>query len=406
MSHMSRAKALTEITIQNAKPKDKPYNLSDGGGLYLEVTPGGSKLWRYVFRAGGKQYRGGLGKWGVPPAGLSLKGARLAYAEKLAGAAAGVKPTKTRGGPAVEVVTFGDVVEEWARAFLVPGSLTPATIRSKKVLLRAHLLPALGALPIAEIEPSTVLERLLRPAQARGNLETAHRLKSFAGQIFRYAVGVGYAQRDPTQDLRGVIPPAKVRHFSTITDEAAIGRLLLDIDGYAGHVVTRFCLQLAPLVFLRPGELRRGCWCEINWPGAVWRVPAERMKMKATHVVPLSNQALALLRGLHAITGGGELMFPGQRAGRPICDVTLIAALRYLGYGRDDISPHGFRSMASTILNEKGYNRDWIERQLAHAERNTVRAAYNYAEYLPERARMMQEWADYLDSLKAAAKKG
>jgi integrase len=224
---------------------------------------------------------------------------------------------------------------------------------------------------------------------------------SYCGQIFRYAVATGRAERDPSGDLRGALPPVNSKHYASITDTRAIGALLRAIDGYQGHFVTRCALQLAPLVFVRPGELRAAEWSEVNLDSAEWRIPAARMKMRTTHIVPLSHQAVAILRELYPLTGRGKYVFPSLRTGeRPMSENTVNAALRCLGYDNSEMTGHGFRSMASTLLNEQGWHHDAIERQLAHAERDAVRAAYNYAEHLPERKRMVQAWADYLDGLR------
>jgi len=224
------------------------------------------------------------------------------------------------------------------------------------------------------------------------------------GQVFRYGVATGRAERDPTGDLRGALPPVKESHHASIKDPQAIGALLRAIDGYQGSLVTKCALRLAPLLFVRPGELRKAEWTEFNLDGAEWRIPAERMKMREQHIVPLSSQAVAILRELHALTGSRRYVFPGARTnGRPMSENTVNAGLRRLGYAKDEMTGHGFRSIASTLLNEQGWHRDAIERQLAHAERNNVRAAYNFAEHLPERRKMMQAWADYLDSLKVGA---
>jgi integrase len=219
-------------------------------------------------------------------------------------------------------------------------------------------------------------------------------------QVFRYAIATGRAERDPAADLRGALPPSKATHLASLTDPKAVGELLLAINGYQGSLITKCALQLAPLVFVRPGELRKAEWTEFNVDAAEWRIPAERMKMRAQHIVPLAAQAIAIPEELRPLTSGGRYVFPGARTnGRPMSENTVNAALRRLGYASDQMTGHGFRSMASTLLNERGWHRDAIERQLAHAERDTVRAAYNYAEHLPERRRMMQAWADFLDAL-------
>ena len=273
----------------------------------------------------------------------------------------------------------------------------------KRLFLDKHILPFIGNLPIREIDPPVILNKLMRPVEARGHLETVHRIKMICGQIFRFGVATGAAARDPTQDLKSAVPPPKVTHRASIIEPSRIARLLNDIHNYNGHAVTCHALKLLPLIFVRPGELRHAEWSEIDWKEGQWRIPPEKMKMRITHIVPLARQSLEILESLKRYTGNHKFLFPGQRGDdRPMSDAAINAALRYLGYSGEEITGHGFRSMASTILNEKGYNRDWIERQLAHTEKDNVRAAYNYAEYLPERRRMMQEWADYLDSLRLA----
>jgi integrase len=263
------------------------------------------------------------------------------------------------------------------------------------------MFPFIGGRPIADVTSREVLTAL-RKVESRGAIETAHRTKQNASQVFRYAVATGRADRDPTAELKGALAPVRKSHHPSITDPKAIGGLLRAIDGYDGSPATKAALRLASLTFVRPGELRRAEWSEFNLDESEWRVPAERMKMREQHLVPLSRQAVAVLRDLQPITGRWKHVFPGARTnGRPMSENTVNAALRRLGYTKDQMTGHGFRSMASTHLNEQGWHRDAIERQLAHAERNEVRAAYNFAEHLPERRRMMQAWADYLDGLKA-----
>jgi integrase len=265
------------------------------------------------------------------------------------------------------------------------------------------VFPWLGARPIGEITGPELLTALRR-VENRGVVETAHRVMQNCSQVFRYAVATGRAQRDPTFDLRGALPPVRSNHFASITEPKAIGGLLRAIDVYKGSFITQCALRLAPLVFVRPGELRRAEWAEFDLDASEWRIPASKMKMRVMHIVPLSAQAVSILRDLRPLTGTVKYVFPGTRGkDRPMSENTVLAALRRMGYGTDDMTGHGFRSMASTILNEQGWNRDAIERQLAHAERDNVRAAYNYAEHMPERRKMMQQWADYLDGLKAGA---
>jgi integrase len=258
-----------------------------------------------------------------------------------------------------------------------------------------------GKQPIAEITAPDLLATMRR-IESRGAIETAHRALQNCSQIFRYAIATGRANRDPGGDLRGAIPPSKRKHHASITEPKAIGELLLAIRGYQGSLITKCALELAPLFFVRPGELRKAEWAEFNFETAEWRIPAERMKMREQHIVPLSSQAIAILHDLRPLTGNGRYVFPGARTnGRPMSENTVNAGLHRLGYTTDQMTGHGFRSMASTVLNEQGWHRDAIERQLAHAERDAVRAVYNYAEHLPERRKMMQHWADYLDAITA-----
>nr|WP_217450805.1 site-specific integrase [Vogesella oryzae] len=270
--------------------------------------------------------------------------------------------------------------------------------------LERDIFPWLGSRPIADIEAPELLANLQR-IERRGAVETAHRAMQSVKQVFRYAIATGRAKYNPAVDLAGALAPVVKTSFPTITDPAKIAELLRAIDGYQGTLETKCALKLAPLVFVRPGELRKAEWREIDLDAAQWVIPAERMKMREKHVVPLSSQAVDVLRELKPLTGHGQFVFPGARSSkRPMSENTVNAALRRLGYDKDTMTGHGFRHMASTLLNEQGWNRDAIERQLAHGERNKVRATYNYAEYMPERIRMMQAWADHLDSLKAGEK--
>ena len=387
---------LSDARIKSLGPKEKPYKVFDGQGLYLEVYPNGSKLWRIKYKYEGKDRRVSLGAYPE----ISLKDARIELAKVRLMLREGGNPTAPPRPPEESKgITFGQVAEDWAGRFL--AQTAPATVKKKKMFLDKHIIPVLGNVPIKDIGPQLVLNKLMRPIEARGHLETAHRVKMLCGQIFRFAVAIGEADRDPTQDLKGAVPPPRVTHRATIIEPSKIARLMNDIYNYNGHAVVCHALKLLPLFFVRPGELRHAEWAEIDWTEKQWRIPAEKMKMRVPHIVPFSRQALEILEDLKPYTSRHKFVFPGQRGNdRPMSDAAINAALRYLGYSGDDITGHGFRSMASTILNEKGYNRDWIERQLAHTEHDAVRAVYNYAEYLPERRKMMQDWADYLDSLR------
>lgn len=393
---------LSDTTIRKAKPAAKPQRFFDGGGLYLEVSPSGGKLWRWKYRHGGKEKRLALGAY---PA-VSLADARTRCAEARQVLAAGTDPGERRkadNAAKVEAKALAaDTFEVVARDWLARQAGAEVTLQKSRWILETFLFPEIGDLPMQAIS-ARVLLAALRRVEATGKLETAKRARIKAGQVFRWAILEGRADTDPTASLRGALTTPNAKHHATVTDPARIGELLRAIAGFAGQPVTLAALQLAPLVFVRPGELRQAEWSEIDWGGAVWRIPGERMKMKAPHLVPLSAQALAVLRDLHPLTGGGRYVFPGLRtSSRPMSENTLNAALRRLGYSSEEMTAHGFRSMAASRLNEMGWNADAIERQLAHAESNKVRAAYTHAaQYLEERTRMMQAWADYLDGLRA-----
>ena len=297
--------------------------------------------------------------------------------------------------------SFETIAREWHQKF----SENWATTHSSKIIRRLELnvFPWIGKRPITDIKAPELLT-VLRRIEERGAVDTAHRASQNCGQVFRYAIATGRAERDPVPDLRGALPPARETHHASIVDPKEIGSLLRAIDGYEGGLIVRCALRLAPLVFVRPGELRKAEWSEINWDKAEWTIPAQKMKMREKHIVPLSRQAIDILREIQPLTGEGKYLFPSPRTSdRPMSDNAVLSALRRMGYTGDQMTGHGFRSMASTLLNEQGWNRDAIERQLAHAERDSIRAAYNYAEHMPERKRMMQSWADYLDQLRAGA---
>jgi len=301
--------------------------------------------------------------------------------------------------------SFAAVAREWIERRTGKGGreVTELTLAKNKWLLETYAIPAFGARPIAEITSREVLAAL-RKAEAAGKLETAQRLKIKCSQVFRHAIVTGRADNDPTIALRGALKAPETKHHASPKDPAKIGELLRAIEGYSGHPVTAAALKLSPLLFVRPGELRGARWDEIDLEAAEWRIPAARMKMRTPHLVPLSKQAVKILRELHPLTGSRALVFPSIRtATRPISENTVNAALRRIGYTTDEATAHGFRSMASTRLNEMGWVSDVIERQLAHMERDSVRAAYNHAQYLPERRKMMQAWADYLDALRTGA---
>ena len=397
-----RITPLSDTKVRTIKPAGKPQKLFDGGGLFLLVTPTGGKLWRLKYRFGGTEKLLAIGAYPQ----ISLADARQKRDQAIALVLNGADPSDTKkaqkAAGAIETKTFEVIAREWHTRF----SSSWAASHGNKIIRRLELyvFPWLGNRPIKSITAPDLL-MALRRIEAKGTLETAHRTQQNCGQVFRYAVATGRAERDPSADLRGAIPPASGKHMATITDPKEIAGLLRSIDDYRGSIIIRCALQLAPLVFVRPGELRHAEWSEINFDAAEWRIPAEKMKAGVLHIVPLSTQVLGVLREIHPLTGHGRYVFPSPRTdSRPMSSNGILSALRRMGFAKEEMSGHGFRSMASTILNEQGWNRDAIERQLAHAERNSVRAAYNYAEFMPERTKMMQVWADYLDGLKAGAK--
>jgi len=394
---------LTDTFLRALKTTGTVQKKADGGGLYIHVSPTGGKLWRMAYAFGGKQKTLSFGAY---PA-VSLKDARQKREEAKEQLAQGIDPSAHKQAVKAAVRaeatnTFEIVAREW---FAKNKDFWVGT-HAEKVIRRLEndIFPIIGAKAVGSVTAPELLEALRR-IEARGATDTAHRALQSCGQIFRYAIATGRAQRDTAADLRDALSPLKHRSFASITDPKTIGALLRDIDAYGGNVIVRAALRMAPYVFVRPGELRKAQWEEINLDAAEWRIPAARMKMRQVHIVPLARQVVGILEDLRQYTGNGRFLFPSMRANStPISDMTLLAGLRRLGYGKEEMTVHGFRSMASTLLNEQGYNRDWIERQLAHGERNSVRAAYNYAEYLPERPRMMSEWAEYLDALKAGGK--
>jgi integrase len=389
---------LTEAQVRNAQSGEKPRKIFDGGGLYLEVAPNGSRWWRLKYRIDGVEKRLSLG---VYP-DITLKRARERRQDARRLIAEGIDPSAQRKAAKAAVQ---DTFEALAREFfdVRRNGMAEKTFTKRQQRFEKFAFPKVGSRPIAKITAPEFLA-MLKAVEARGNNETAHRLRSESGQVFRYAIATGRAERDITADLRGALAPVRVTHHPAVTEPAKIGELLRAIHDYRGHPVVEAALKLAPLLFVRPGELRLAEWADIRLEGndPEYRIPAARMKMREQHVVPLARQAVALLKGLQAYRGGTKYVFPSVRTfSRPISNNTINGSLRRLGYSSEEMTGHGFRTIASTCLNELGYPPDVIELQLAHAERNDVRAAYNRASRLPNRRKMMQEWADYLDGLRA-----
>ena len=395
--------ALTDTKIRNAKPGEKPVKLSDGGGMYLLVTPKGGKCWRLKYRFDGKEKVLALGTYPE----VSLLQARQRREEARSLLANGVDPGEIKKAQKIARNQAGDSFEvvgrEWYAKFSAAWSSCHAATTIRR--LEKDVFPVLGGRPVGEVKAPELLA-MLRRVESRGALETAHRIRTICGQIFRYAIATGRAERDPAADLKGALPPYKKSHLAAITDPKHVAELLRAIDGYSGSFVVKCALQLAPLVFVRPGELRQAEWEEIDLDAGEWLIPAERMKMKQAHLVPLSPQAVAILHDLKAVTGVSRYVFPSARSNaRPMSNNAINAALRRMGFDKDVMTGHGFRAMARTILDEVlGFRPDFIEHQLAHAVKDPNGRAYNRTAHLAERKKMMQAWADYLDNLKIGAR--
>jgi integrase len=399
---------LTETQIKRAKPTEKPYKLADERGLHLLVTPSGGRLWRLRFRhKSGKESMLSLGAW----PDVSLQDARERRDAERKVIAKGIDPAaQRRAEKLADANTFEAVARECIEKRLANRSA--GTVERAEWMLQTFIYPYIGSKPLDKIEPPDVLVALRR-VEARGRHETARRTRQRISMVFRYGVATGRCKRDITADLDGALTTPTKKHHASITDPAHIVDLLRAIDGYIGHGVTLYALKIAPYVFVRPGELRHAEWSEFDLDSAEpqWLIPAHKMKMREKHIVPLATQVVTLLRELRLLTGpspsrkAARYVFPALTTpNRPMSENTKNTALRRLGYAKEEMTAHGFRSMASTRLNE-GFNGlrfepDWIEAQLAHGQ-HSVRAAYNYAKWLPERRKMMQAWADYLDGLRA-----
>lgn len=397
---------LTEVAIKKAKPEAKPYKMADGGGMYLLVQANGAKYWRLKFRFQGVEKLLSLGVY--PDVTLSQARDRREDARKMLANDTDPGAVK-QAQKASKVELTENSFEVIAREWFVRHAPNWKENHSSKIIARLEkdVFPWIGNRPIAEIAAPALLAAI-RKIEARGALETAHRALACCGQVFRYAVATGRAERDPTGDLRGALPPVKKeKHFAAITDTKKVGELLRDIEGYQGSYIVKGAFKLSPLLFVRPGELRKMEWTELDLDKAEWIIPADKMKMGVTHIVPLATQAVAVLREMLPLTGRSKYVFHGERDhDRPMSDNAIRSALRRMGWANDEMTPHGFRAMASTILDNMGYKQEWLERQLAHEEPNKIKAAYKreaWRMYLPERTAMMQAWADYLDKLKAGA---
>lgn len=396
--------ALTDTFIKQVKHTENPTGdkFRDGDGMYLHVKAAG-KYWRMDYRFGGKRKTLALGTYPE----VSLAKARQRRERAREQLAEGVDPSdEKRREKLIAVGTAANTFELVAREWLTKTDATRAENTTRKVTnwLEHDIFPWLGKMPIGTIGPRDVLATL-RKMEARGALDSVHRVKQVCGQVFRYAVASGSAERDVTQDLKGALSKPVTGHFAALTEPKQTGDLMRSIYDYRGHPCTVAALKLSPLVFVRPGELRTAEWTEVDLDAAEWRIPGSKMKMKVDHLVPLSIQAVEILRAVKPMTGHGKYVFPSLRTGeRPMSENTINAALRGMGYAQDVHSAHGFRAMARTIMDEVlGERVDLIEHQLAHAVKDPNGRAYNRTAHLPARKAMMQRWADYLDKLRVGA---
>ena len=378
---------LTELQVKNAKPKDKRYMMRDDKGLYLRVDTSGNKYWILRYWEQKKERQISLG----PYPDLSLKDARIKRDEIQTARAKGESPLSTVGRTPQ---MFAEVVAEWLKVRMV--NRTESYVRTVRLRLNKYILPEIGTTSLKQVTSADVL-KICRNIESLGHDETARRVKTLIGQVYSFAIAAGYAESDPTAALHRALKPQSCKHYATFTDSADIAMLMRAIRAYP-YTIMRCAMLFSVYTFARPGEVRSAEWSEIK--GDVWDIPAGKMKMKRRHIVPLSSQVKAVLEELRPITGNGIWLFPSPRNdGRCMSDNGVRMALRSMGFTKEQITPHGFRAMFSTIANEHGINRDVIERQLAHVEENTVRGAYNHAEYMPERIKLMQWWADFLDEL-------
>lgn len=393
---------LTDTKLRSLKPRASAYRIADANGLCIEVRPTGAKVWRYRYRCAGKPSMVTMGEYPtmtltearaerVRLRGLVKGGADPAHAARMQRVAQAERTANTFGAVGAELL-----------AKRAKEGLSPGSVKRERRLIEKDLAPV-ADLPIAEVNAPALLAALRR-IEARGVIETAHRARSLAGQVFRYAIATGRAERNPAGDLAGALEQPKTRHFASVTEPDKIGDLLRALDSYSGSAVTLAALKLAPLVFVRPGELRKARWADIDLDASEWRFTAS--KTGTPHIVPLSTQVVAILKDLHPLTKRSEYVFPGVRSSsRPMSENTVNAALRNLGFDGETMTGHGFRAMARTVLDEVlGFRPDYIEHQLAHAVRDPLGRAYNRATHLPERRRMMQAWADYLDTLRQGKK--
>lgn len=398
--------ALTENKLRTLKPKDKSYKVADHRGLYIEVTPSGGKLWRFRYRIGNVEKKLAIG----PYPEINLKQARNAADAARHSVAEGGDPAfekrkKKIRDEFLSAQTFEAVAREYIEQMMVKNGLAQATLVKANYFLE-QLTPSIGNRPIHDIEPFEVLAPLKR-LEATGKHETAKKCRSFAGRVFRYGVATTRCKSDPTAMLKGALVTPRAQHYAAILEPKELGGLLRAIDDYTGYLVTKYALQIAPHVFVRPGELRHAEWREIDLEDGVWKIPAGKMKARRPHAVPLSKQVVGYLTELATMLGTEGYVFPSARSGiRPMSENTLNAAFRRMGYSKEELTAHGLRATASTFLNESGlWNPDAIERALAHGDSNVVRGIYHRGKHWDERVRMAQWWSDYLDELREGKKR-
>ena len=392
---------LTDIAIRALDTQDKVYKRADDRGLYLEVHPNGSKLWRYKYRHQGKDKRLALGRY--PDVGLAE--ARRKRDEARLKVVDGIDPLAERRRQKLVAAyhaanTFGEVAQEYIDKMVAEGRAVATTTKANWLL---EQLAPISKFPLIDLKPMDIFAALKR-IEAHGKYETARRCRSFASRVFRYGVATGRAEADPTSVLRGALIAPKPKHHAALLEPEEVGELLRAIDAYAGHGATRIAMQIAPHVMARPGELRKAQWSELDLENAVWKIPADRMKMRRPHIVPLSRQVLAMFVELHALTGPDGFVFPAHHTWRrPLSENTMNQAFRRMGYTTGEVTAHGLRTTASTLLNESGkWSPDAIERSLAHSDKDAVRGIYNRGRYWQERVAMHQWWSDYLDELRSS----
>lgn len=390
--------ATTDTVIRNAKYTNKTYKITDEKGMYILVNASG-KYFRYDYRFAGQRQTLALG---VYP-DVSLKEAREKRDEARKQIKEGIDPNELKKAKKHTLISeagdsFEAIAFEWHTKNL--PKWTENTAKRNWRALEKDIFPYIGGRPIKQITAQELLA-VLRKIEERGKIDSAHRAKVLCNGVYSYAVATIRADRNIAKDLDGALTVRSTKNMASITDTKEVGGLLRAIDSYTGEFVTKCALRLSPYVFLRPGELRQAEWSEIDFERKIWKIEADKMKMNRPHLIPLSRQAIAILKEVQPLTGRWKYVFPSVRGkDRPMSNNTVLSALRRMGYTKDEMTAHGFRSMASTLLHEKGWNSAIIEMQLAHAERNKVKAAYNHAEYLDDRIKMMQEWADYLDELR------